>query len=232
MTRKHDLTQLTAAELGKLYARGKASPVEAMKAVLARTAKINPLLNCFLRVDEEESLAAARASEKRWKKGKPLSAIDGVPVSIKELVRVSGWAPTMGSKLTDKTPSEADAPAVARLREAGLATGRVFVPSALDQLRQELQRQYYANGKYGMKVDAEVTDLPRNRVRVDITIVEGDVARIRKERDKARAEGRAVTPPCDSPERTRRPSPRPPSARPCRPRRSTRLPSRCIPSAP
>ncbi len=49
------------------------------------------------------------------------------------------------------------------LREAGLATGRVFVPSALDQLRQELQRQYYANGKYGMKVDTEVAELPRNR---------------------------------------------------------------------
>ena len=38
-----------------------------VQAVLARTAKINPLLNCFLRVDEEESLAASRASEKRWK---------------------------------------------------------------------------------------------------------------------------------------------------------------------
>jgi outer membrane protein insertion porin family len=66
------------------------------------------------------------------------------------------------------------------LREAGLATGRVFVPSALDQLRQELQRQYYANGKYGMKVEADVADLPRNRVRVDIKISEGDVARIRQ----------------------------------------------------
>lgn len=66
------------------------------------------------------------------------------------------------------------------LREAGLATGRVFVPSALDQLRQELQRQYYANGKYGMKVDTTVTELPRNRVRIDIAITEGDVARIRQ----------------------------------------------------
>lgn len=66
------------------------------------------------------------------------------------------------------------------LREAGLAMGRVFVPSALDQLRQELQRQYYANGKYGMKVDTEVAELPRNRVRIDITIAEGDVARIRQ----------------------------------------------------
>ncbi|MGK2941143.1 MAG: outer membrane protein assembly factor BamA [Immundisolibacter sp.] len=66
------------------------------------------------------------------------------------------------------------------LREVGLATGRVFVPSALDQLQQELQRQYYGHGKYGVKVDTKVTDLPRNRVRVDITIAEGDISRIRQ----------------------------------------------------
>ena len=115
----HDLTQMTAAQLSKLYRRGKTSPVEVMRAVLARSDKINPRINAFCRVDGKEAVAAARASEKRWKKGKPLSAIDGVPVSIKELVRVKGWAASMGSKLTDKTPVDADAPAVARLREAG-----------------------------------------------------------------------------------------------------------------
>mgnify|MGYP003336361053 FL=1 len=115
----HDLTQASAAHLSRLYARGKASPVETMKAVLARTDEVNPRINCFRQVDHEASLKAARESEKRWKKGKPLSPIDGVPVSIKELVRVKGWPATMASKLTDKTPADADAPAVARLREAG-----------------------------------------------------------------------------------------------------------------
>lgn len=115
----HDLTQMTAAHLSRLYAKGKASPVETMKAVLARSEAVNPVINAFCRVDAEESLKAARASERRWKKGKALSAIDGVPVSIKELVRVKGWPASMGSKLTDKAPSDADAPAVARLREAG-----------------------------------------------------------------------------------------------------------------
>ena len=114
-----DLTQATAARLGRLYAKGKASPVETMKAVLARADKVNPIINALTRVDAKESLAAARASERRWKKGKPLSPLDGVPVSIKELVRVKGWAHSMGSKLTDKAPADADAPAVTRLREAG-----------------------------------------------------------------------------------------------------------------
>src|SRR3954466_11076200 len=116
---KHDLTQMTAAALGKLYAKGKASPVETLKAVLARSETVNPLLNAFCLVDGEAALTAARGSERRWKKGKPLSPIDGVPVSIKELVRVKGWPASMGSKLTDKAAVDEDAPAVARLREAG-----------------------------------------------------------------------------------------------------------------
>ncbi|MGZ5904000.1 MAG: amidase [Reyranella sp.] len=114
-----DLAQQSAARLAALYRKGKASPVETMKAVLARAAKIGPHINAFTRVDAGAALKAARASERRWKKGEPLSALDGVPVSIKELVRVKGWPASMGSKLTDKTPADADAPAVVRLREAG-----------------------------------------------------------------------------------------------------------------
>jgi aspartyl-tRNA(Asn)/glutamyl-tRNA(Gln) amidotransferase subunit A len=116
---KHDLTQMSAAELGKLYARGKASPVETVQAVLARAEAVNPVLNALCLIDAGPALAAARESERRWNRQKPLSPIDGVPVSIKELVRVKGWPASMGSKLTDKTPVDADAPAVARLREAG-----------------------------------------------------------------------------------------------------------------
>jgi aspartyl-tRNA(Asn)/glutamyl-tRNA(Gln) amidotransferase subunit A len=115
----NDLTQATAADLGKLYAKGKASPVETIKAVLKRAEAINGRINALCHIDAEAALAAAKASEKRWKKGKPLSPLDGVPVSIKELIRVKGWPSSMGSKLTDKTPADADAPAVARLREAG-----------------------------------------------------------------------------------------------------------------
>jgi aspartyl-tRNA(Asn)/glutamyl-tRNA(Gln) amidotransferase subunit A len=114
-----DLTQASADALGKLYAKGKASPVETMKAVLKRAETVNPKINALCHIDDKAALAAARASEKRWQKDKPLSPLDGVPVSIKELVRVKDWPASMGSKLTDKAPVDADAPAVARLREAG-----------------------------------------------------------------------------------------------------------------
>ncbi len=114
-----DLTQASAADLGKLYAKGKASPMETMKAVLKRADALNPRVNALSHIDGKAAIAAARESEKRWKKGKPLSPIDGVPVSIKELVRVKHWSASMGSKLTDKKPVTRDAPSVARLRQAG-----------------------------------------------------------------------------------------------------------------
>lgn len=114
-----DLTQASAARLARLYGNRKASPVETMKAVLARSERLAGTINALCRIDGDDALAAARRSEKRWKKGEPLSPLDGVPVSIKELVRVKGWPASMGSKLTDKAPVDADAPAVARLREAG-----------------------------------------------------------------------------------------------------------------
>ena len=114
-----DLTQASAFELGRLYRAKAASPVETMTAVLARAEVVNPKLNALTLVDSEAALAAARASEARWTAGAPLSALDGVPVTVKELVRVKGWPHGMGSRLADKTPAAEDAPAVARLREAG-----------------------------------------------------------------------------------------------------------------
>lgn len=119
MTAPTDLTQATADELGRLYAAGDASPAEVISAVLARAARINPLINAFTLVDDEAARTAARASEARWRAGQPLSPLDGVPVSIKEVLPVTGWPCTMGSKLVDKTPVDEDDPSVALLREAG-----------------------------------------------------------------------------------------------------------------
>ncbi|HEY5007541.1 MAG TPA: amidase family protein, partial [Caulobacteraceae bacterium] len=114
-----DLTQASAAELSELYQSKAASPLEAMTAILARAEVVNPRINALTLIDAEPALAAARASEARWALAKPLSPLDGVPVSIKELIRARGWPQSMGSRLADKTPATEDAPAVARLREAG-----------------------------------------------------------------------------------------------------------------
>lgn len=64
------------------------------------------------------------------------------------------------------------------LRKQGLAEGELFKRALLDQLKLELQRQYYANGFYGVDIDTEVTPLDGNRVDIAIVIEEGQVATI------------------------------------------------------
>lgn len=66
------------------------------------------------------------------------------------------------------------------LNEVGLAQGKIFDRSVLDQVTQYLTEQYYARGKYAAKIDPKVVPLPDNRVRVAIKIEEGDRAKIRE----------------------------------------------------
>jgi aspartyl-tRNA(Asn)/glutamyl-tRNA(Gln) amidotransferase subunit A len=117
---KSDLTQATASELLALYRKDKASPVDVVKAILRRAQDVNPRINAFCLVDADNAMKQARASEKRWRKDEPLGPLDGVPVTVKELIRVAGWPTLMGSKLVDPDQRwDEDAPSVARLRESG-----------------------------------------------------------------------------------------------------------------
>ena len=63
--------------------------------------------------------------------------------------------------------------------DIGLSEGEVFDRLVLDRLQQELVNQYFSQGRYAVSVDARVTELDRNRVRISIVINEGDVAEIR-----------------------------------------------------
>ena len=64
------------------------------------------------------------------------------------------------------------------LKGIGLTEGKVFDRAVLDKVEQELRRQYYSRGKYGVKVESSVNEQDRNRVSIDIKISEGKVATI------------------------------------------------------
>ena len=64
------------------------------------------------------------------------------------------------------------------LKQSGLAEGEIFQRATLEGVRNELQRQYVAQGRYSAEVDAEVVPQPRNRVALKIKINEGTVAAI------------------------------------------------------
>ena len=66
------------------------------------------------------------------------------------------------------------------LRNVGLARGRTFDRSVLDNVQQFLREQYYDRGKYAVVVDAKVEDRPNNTVRISINVKEGDRAKIRQ----------------------------------------------------
>jgi outer membrane protein insertion porin family len=66
------------------------------------------------------------------------------------------------------------------LEDIGMAEGRVFNPAMLDRIEQELRRQYFAAGKYGLDIESTVSPLERNRVAVRIAITEGRTARIKQ----------------------------------------------------
>jgi aspartyl-tRNA(Asn)/glutamyl-tRNA(Gln) amidotransferase subunit A len=128
--RQSEAHDLTAAELGRLYRSGGLSPVEAVTAILQRVERLNPVLRAFYLVDREAALAAARASEKRWQRGQPLSALDGVPVSVKDSIQQAGTPMYRGSAAYAPAQAAAvDAPPAARLREAGaVLLGRATMP--------------------------------------------------------------------------------------------------------
>jgi aspartyl-tRNA(Asn)/glutamyl-tRNA(Gln) amidotransferase subunit A len=130
MTTATDLADCTAVELLQLYRRRAASPVEAVQAVLQRIERLQPTLNAFCHLAPDEALAAARDSEARWSAGRPMGVLDGVPASIKDLILTRGWPTLRGSRTVDpKQPWDVDAPASARLREAGaVLLGKTTTP--------------------------------------------------------------------------------------------------------
>jgi aspartyl-tRNA(Asn)/glutamyl-tRNA(Gln) amidotransferase subunit A len=124
-----DLCALSASALLDGYGRRTLSPVEVTEAVLRRIEALNPRLNAFNLISDR-AMDEAKASEARWDSGKPMGLLDGVPVSIKDIILTKGWPTLRGSKtVSPKGPWNDDAPVSARLREHGaVLLGKTTTP--------------------------------------------------------------------------------------------------------
>ncbi|KOG25863.1 amidase [Streptomyces viridochromogenes] len=119
-----DLTELTAVQLLDGYRKGEFSPVDATRAALERADRIQPEVNAFVRLTADEALAGAEASAERWRRGEPAGLLDGVPVTVKDILLMRGGPTRKGSKtISEHGRWDEDAPSVARLR----AHGAVFL---------------------------------------------------------------------------------------------------------
>ena len=124
------LHELSAAELAAQYASRAVSPVDVTRSCLERIDACEGKLNAMYRVDREGAAAAARAAEERWRAGRPLSPLDGVPVTIKENIYTRGDPAPIGTRANEDAPAQpADAPPSARAREAGcVILGKTTMP--------------------------------------------------------------------------------------------------------
>ncbi|MGH3760458.1 amidase [Actinophytocola sp.] len=110
--------ELSATELLAAYRAGSLSPVEVARDALDRIATVDDAVNAYCLVDPDRTLADAAESEQRWRAGEPRGLLDGVPVSIKDILLSRGWPTLRGSHTVDPNQAwDVDAPAVARLRE-------------------------------------------------------------------------------------------------------------------
>jgi amidase len=114
-----DLLLLPATALLRRLRAREISSVELTKASLARIDAVNPTVNALIALDPAAALVAAAESDHRYAQGEA-RPLEGLPVSIKDSFDVAGFTASVGAPVYRDRRPEADAPAVARLRGAGV----------------------------------------------------------------------------------------------------------------
>lgn len=109
----------SALELRDMIRSKEISPVEVVTASLERLREVEPKINAFLDVTEDQAMDAAKVAEAAVAAGDELGPLHGLPVSIKDLIAVQGARLTFGSRAMADNVSAVDAPSVARIRAAG-----------------------------------------------------------------------------------------------------------------
>jgi aspartyl-tRNA(Asn)/glutamyl-tRNA(Gln) amidotransferase subunit A len=123
------LWKLDATALTQGYAEGRFTPSEALEAIQARIDEVNPRINAIIAEDRAAAREAARRSTLRWRERAPLSALDGVPLTVKDNILAAGLPATWGSAAYEGFQPGEDEPAIARLRAAGaVVVGKTNVP--------------------------------------------------------------------------------------------------------
>lgn len=111
----------TVARFGAAYREGKTDPVQVTRRLNAQIEQLDQgpaKMGFFISRKSEEALAQAEAAAARWREGRPLSVLDGVPVVVKDEVDMAGFATTLGTSFRN-APASSDATVVARLKAAG-----------------------------------------------------------------------------------------------------------------
>jgi len=125
-----DLCYLSATEAKRLYRTRNLSPVEVLKAQLARIDDINPSVNALSARRTDEALLQAKTSEQRYRTApESVGLLEGIPTLLKNEHSLVGLHTTQGSWLCGDEPDQENAPIVQRLLDAGAVIhGQTNVP--------------------------------------------------------------------------------------------------------
>jgi aspartyl-tRNA(Asn)/glutamyl-tRNA(Gln) amidotransferase subunit A len=113
-----DPAMLPAEAMLTAFARERLTPIDVLQSVTERIAQMNPALNAFVAMNPK-ALDAAGESAMRWRFGRPIGPLDGVPVTVKDLLDLAGFPTRRGSRTTSPEPVPDDAPLIASLKAAG-----------------------------------------------------------------------------------------------------------------
>jgi len=113
------ILQLSAAELARAIRAKKTTALAAMQAVLARADAVQQPLNCFIHIDHDNALHAARLADADFARGHLRGPLHGVPMAHKDMYYRQGVASSCGSKIKRDIPAPSTATALQRLDAAG-----------------------------------------------------------------------------------------------------------------
>ena len=108
---------------------GKTTPRAYLDECLKRIAELDGSIGAFVALNKDGAIKAADASTARWRAGKPLSPIDGMPIAIKDIIETADMPTGQGSPMWEGQESRRDSASVHALREAGaiIQIGRAHV---------------------------------------------------------------------------------------------------------
>ena len=114
-----DGVRATLTEAAAALARGELSSVELTRSCLERAHRLNAALNCFIRIEDEAALAAARAADAARAAGRAGGVLHGVPIALKDMFYDPARVTSSGSRLRREFRATTTATVLARLTAAG-----------------------------------------------------------------------------------------------------------------
>ncbi|MEO7393040.1 MAG: amidase [Ramlibacter sp.] len=124
-----ELWRRSATQLQQHYHERSLTPLMVAQACLARLEAVNPRINAVIARRDRDFIAEAKASTQRHESGQPLSAIDGIPLTVKDSLFTADLPTTWGTRALARNQSAHDELAVGRARAAGaLIVGKTNVP--------------------------------------------------------------------------------------------------------